>query len=247
MGYGLRHGVYDFKREIVSAGAAWPTDSIVARWDFNDNLTDTINSYALTSSSGTPSWTYGTGLINKSYLCNSTASSAATRIWSSYNNSTSAVYNVTGSTAWSISLWLKITNASADIMQPINFYSGSTFRFCLNFHGASYTPPGSIRGAVCAQGAAQYTPYNVDMRDNAWHHYVLTYGSTTIKLYVDGTERGSDSMSQVSSSDIIRIGGSGNSTSDSWILNGHMDLLYLYSKTLTTTEISTLYNGGTGV
>ena len=28
--------------------------------------------------------------------------------------------------------------------------------------------------------------YNIDMRDDKWHHYVATYDTVTLKLYVDG-------------------------------------------------------------
>ena len=200
----IPHGIFDYKIEVAAAAATYPTDSIVARYDFNDNLTDSINSYNLTSSAGSPSWTYGTGLINKSYYCNTTASSTATRLWSSYNNSNVQVYRVINADNFSISVWIKITNANADIIQPFIFYNGSTQLFNINFHGASYKPAGAINGSVCIQYPGGFSsPYNTDMRDNTWHHYVVTYGSGTAKLYVDNTERISLSLTKPAAGTIM--------------------------------------------
>jgi hypothetical protein len=59
-------------------------------------------------------------------------------------------------------------------------------------------------------------------------------------------EKYSGARGSLSSSNKLNIG----SANASWSIasgNGYMDLLYLYNKALNTTEISQLYNGGSGI
>jgi hypothetical protein len=73
---------------------------------------------------------------------------------------------------------------------------------------------------------------------NNWHHLVMTYDNTTLKLYVDNVERGS----RVIGGDINYSQYNGNAE----IMNsftGKFDDLFYYNRALTASEVDKLYNG----
>ncbi|MFN8243553.1 MAG: LamG-like jellyroll fold domain-containing protein [Ferruginibacter sp.] len=92
--------------------------------------------------------------------------------------------------------------------------------------------------------------------DNNWHHMVLTYDETTsnMKLYIDGVQNpnvkswgGHGKMRFTTENATEYRVGAGPSTSyssDDWLagtMKGSLDQLRLYSKVLSTAEISALY------
>jgi len=217
-----------------SPSPSYPTDGLIARYSFDDTLNDSYgsNNGFVTYPSGTPSWTYDTGLINKAVKGASSGNNTLR------NTTDSPIYNCSGNTAWSVSVWIKITNTSAGYQKPINFSN-----IFLGFGGSAFKPPGSLDGNPFLYTTSPIGYYAADMRDNTWHHYAIVDDNSTIKLYIDTTERISTSSPSIGTSSRMEI----LAQNQSWYLNGYMDLLYLYNKALTTTEISQLYNSGSGV
>lgn len=157
-------------------------------------------------------------------------------------------------TAFAVSFWAKNTSASFANYQtyfakgtfsgnPYGLYQAagpSTLRLLLN------PPSGSI-------GLADVAGWS----GTDWVHVVINYdgsGSTNadkVQVYFDGVSRTLGGITQNIPSELktdssdLRIGHYA-SLSGSY-LNGKMDELAMWSRTLTTDEIADLYNGGSGI
>jgi uncharacterized protein (TIGR02145 family) len=92
------------------------------------------------------------------------------------------------------------------------------------------------------------TPYTVDssvnVSDGKWHHLVGTYDGTTMKIYVDGVNKGSSwflSGSLPTQAGNMRIGAD-YETFPSNFWNGSLDDIRIYNRALSDAEVAQLYN-----
>ncbi|MEX1382612.1 LamG-like jellyroll fold domain-containing protein [Lutibacter sp.] len=83
--------------------------------------------------------------------------------------------------------------------------------------------------------------------DSGWHHYVATWDGTDVKLYVDGTEHGSSPISRAWSNPSFTSFYIGARAGNSVNFDGKIDEVGIWSRALTSTEISDLYNSGDGL
>jgi hypothetical protein len=79
---------------------------------------------------------------------------------------------------------------------------------------------------------------------NTWSHLAATYDGTTLRLYVNGTQVGSQAISASipASAGALRIGG--NSIWGTEFFKGQIDDVRIYNRSLTATEIQTDLNKG---
>ena len=87
---------------------------------------------------------------------------------------------------------------------------------------------------------------------NTWYMLTVVYNATAgeVKFYVNGSQQGTTATSQTTSlfDGTASFGiGAQISASVGNFMDGYINQLLLYSKQLTTTEISDLYNTGTGI
>jgi len=236
-------------QQSVAPTPSYPTDGLLARYTFDDDLTDDYDSMSdlVQGAAGTATWSYNSdtpGSIGKSIKVGSNDEGPG------YvkNEDDASIYNaLTGTSSFSISMWGKIDNTSQDLAFLWSFYSGGTNRLALGFGGPSYKPSGAVDGCFYIS-LGNVIIDNVDYRaSDAWRHYVYTYDGTTQKVYVNNVEKYSTARGSLSSTDHFNYG----SVNGSWMIgsnsNGYIDLFYHYNKALTTTEITTLYNSGSGV
>ena len=86
--------------------------------------------------------------------------------------------------------------------------------------------------------------------DGSWHFYVATRQSTTIKYYVDSVEypitsgNPTDKGNSIGSGTNTRIGSRGDSTSQLWL--GNVGIELIYNRLLSTSEILQNYNATKG-
>ena len=96
---------------------------------------------------------------------------------------------------------------------------------------------------------ARYSTSGADIRDDTWHHLVVTYGNG-LKVFVDGTERLNRTPYNGlldSSQDSPLSLGMGRIFSDQWgDFNGSIDDFRIYSVEVDSAEVASLYNAGTG-
>jgi hypothetical protein len=80
--------------------------------------------------------------------------------------------------------------------------------------------------------------------NTSWHHYVLTWNAGTVTLYVDGVSKGT--QSQTAGSGTPQYGLNLGVNNDEYWTALTLDDMSIWSRVLTSSEISLLYNSGTG-
>lgn len=97
--------------------------------------------------------------------------------------------------------------------------------------------------------AADTITVNTSLNAGTWYHVVGTYNGTTLTLYLNNVLQGTTAASGNGTSGIFNEIGVGiipNGGTPSSFLSGLVDEAGIWSKALSTTEISDLYNGGVG-
>jgi len=86
--------------------------------------------------------------------------------------------------------------------------------------------------------------YSTDIRDNNWHHIVITGNGTTNLMYVDNVLRDSDTglVPSATTTNPTVIG-----TSATQYFSGYVDEVGIWNRTLSSTEVDNLWNGGLGL
>jgi hypothetical protein len=85
----------------------------------------------------------------------------------------------------------------------------------------------------------------VTVTDNSWHHAVMTFdASDAVRLYVDGTERDTTSVSSplVSRSSTVKFGAPAH-LPDKDFFTGRIDDIRIYDRALSDSEVGDLYDG----
>jgi hypothetical protein len=92
-------------------------------------------------------------------------------------------------------------------------------------------------GIIVINGQEQGFEGSATLALNAWTHLAVTYDGTVIRLYVNGTQAGSQSVSGsiTTSTGYLRIGG--NSVWGGEYFNGRIDDVRIYNRSLTAAEI----------
>jgi len=244
----LRHGILEQEIQVATPPTpSYPTDGLLARYDFNDTLNDTYGSFNGWESQATPAeWSYGeSGVINKDFKTNVTTgwSSGGAQPKKCLKNVTDAsLYGMVNGTGkeWAVSFWAKITTAGMTLGYGVTWNdSPSTEKIKVGWYNPG-TPRLIVYGA-----SGEIIGYNNDYRDSSWHNYVLNMDATNIKLYVDTAEVASGSRVNLTGADICGIGA--NAVATDQILMGEIDLVYFYNKAISTGDITQLYNGGSGI
>jgi len=87
----------------------------------------------------------------------------------------------------------------------------------------------------------------IDIKDNAWHYLVATYDGTNMRIYVDGEE--DTTVAKTGNINTValplQIGQTYNHAG--YFLDGLVDEVAIFNTALTSTQITFLYNSGSGV
>ncbi len=149
--------------------------------------------------------------------------------------------------AYSVSAWINPSSLPAsngNYHFAVGVESSGFGLTLLNSGGTQQVRSYHTNAAVNSdKGAA----YNVSLTTGTWYHLVATWNGSVITLYLNGSSVATSSWSD------IQTGGGTNSHIGSWIgaspshfWDGSIDEVGIWSKALSTTEISDLYNGGNG-
>lgn len=198
------------------------------------NASDSINGKTLTAS-GTI--TYGTGKINN----------GASATWNSTNflsNSAILPTNI-GSGDITLSCWFKKNGASIVDSTPtiINFGTITT-------NGRIYLVATKTNGHASFYSYSSPNSTNVDSTtnicDNSWHLIVGTRSGTTMTIYVDGSQvaQNTGTIRAINESQ-LHIGTITNVSYDN-LGTASIDEVAIFSRALSSTEVTALYNSGGG-
>ena len=201
--------------------------SCIALYNFNGNANDTGGNYNGTASN----ITYNQGYINDSAVFNGT---------SSVITLPSALSNGSTTDATCISFWFnvgaEITSATAN--NEIMNFAQSSGNFGKIALGSTTGNFGSETFSVTSDVTSQYT-YSTTNIPAGWNHAVVQWNSSTTKwdIYINSSQHSTSTF--------------GTNEQGKWALkfgnrsslyySGKLDQIRIFSKTLSTAEITTLY------
>jgi hypothetical protein len=213
---------------------AFPLTGVVAYWKLDEssgNASDSVGSNTLTN---TGTATYSAGKINNGV--NFTATTM-------YLGKSSPTGLPSGTSAFTMATW-------------VNFTNFSTARYFMSFGGTTNNTMPTIRcdsstsWVIDDNGAGTAFPAVSAMSTGTWYHIVYTYpGSGNIyTAYLNGTSIGTADNTRAPNMGTTNVSiGSNNNTSQSSNLVGSMDEVGIWSRALSSGEVSDLYNGGAGI
>jgi len=149
-----------------------------------------------------------------------------------------APLNITGS-AITVAAWVKIASTTAE-KKVIAKWSDSAgaFSYLLGIAGAG----NDNAQFVVNTGSNGVATGTTSLSVGVWHHLVGTYDGTTVRVYVDGVEEGTASLTGNISSNTapVRIGVGSGATSEQ-PMDGAVDDPRIYDRVLSAEEIATIF------
>lgn len=143
-----------------------------------------------------------------------------------------------GTGEFTVSVWYKSSSATDQFLID-NKTAGTN----LAGYDVFLSPSGAANFRV-ADGTTQHVAISpIGLSDGLWHHLVGTRSSAGLKIYIDGTQAGTNTNGgafNVTNSTNMYFG-SYNST-PSLPFNGSMDEVRFYNRALSATEISNMYD-----
>jgi hypothetical protein len=177
------------------------------------------------------------------YTFNGTTSSSKVTLGSSYSQ-----FVFLRSADSTVSVWLKKAETSTTSFRTIiaEHYGGggqSGIRIAVLNNKFNIVVYNSGSSVVVSTTDFDY-PQNTD-----WHHVVIKfdYTNSLMTVYVDGSSLGTKALGSTSSGNSSLYASLGDDQGGDGNWYGDMDDLALFSRALTSSEISALYNSGTGV
>lgn len=216
-------------------------DNLVAYFKLDEssgNATDSVGGLTATNN-GTV--TYAAGKINNGADFGSTNT---TKYFSVADN---AVLDFT--TAFTISFWFKSTTGSGTFRTLISKGQGAAWTTPFWRYGIRINDMNELETwvEVPANGLTTTSTGGSFTADSVWKHVVVRFDQLTVKIYVNGTEGASvtNNSTITNSNEPLTIGNRSH-TDPGEYLSGMIDEVGLWSRALTTTEITALYNSGNG-
>lgn len=227
----------------------FPTSGLIGKWEFEDNIEDTLGTYDLTSTS----ISYDTGILGKAGSFNGTNSECYStdvnlrRIFDLQNN-------------WSVNLWF--------------YNTANTGIYCLFSCDGSNTPPykrtwiqflnvqpfskidivrrGFVIKAVEVTETYVANRGTTNILSNVWNHVSINYDGIKMLVYVNGLESKPDGTNNFNFSmgntdaQTTQTTIGGNAQNNVSQFKGYIDQVYVYNRALSFTEVNQIYNNGKG-
>ena len=195
-----------------------------------DNVNDSLNGFNLTN---TNSVAFSAGLIGNAADFGTTNS---TKYLSVANN-----LGVTSSTACSFEVWVKIgTSGNNEFIWHGDSVDKRSYDIIANATQVYFRT--NIRGT-----GFQNIVSNTTLSTSNWYQFVFTFNGTQSEGFINGTSVGTIASSGVGSlatSDIFYIGKEDGAAT---YATGLVDEVRVWSRAITSTEVTELYNGGAGL
>ena len=219
-----------------------PTN-LIRYWDFNQNTVDMTE----TNDRLEFPMSLADGIINKSYTFNG--------VNDSYD---AGAFDPFGNTGQNLSVfcWIKNNKQGADYQHVIAQYNTTASERCwfITNGAVSAGQQDDLNMWIASSGSGASTKkYRVAgffTDGDQWKHVGFTWDAGTFKIYIDGTEvtptKDSDPIFTAAATRTANIV-IGNRENGSGYWEGPIDEVGIWSKTLSDTEVSQLYNSGAGL
>lgn len=208
------------------------TDQLTAYYKFNSNANDSVGSNNGTEVN-TPTYTTGNGSLGD---CMSLASAS-----SQYVTLPNGVFPW-GTNTVTVNMWVNVASTAANqgVFMVARTSQGAMMYF--SAAGWDFAKPNVVSLTYSFTG------------DSAWHMWTFVADGSGMRYYKDGNSTPVASNANTAvfsdpSGDTIPVGAyrSGGSIQSGWYLNGKIQALGVWSRALSTSEISQLYASGSGL
>lgn len=223
---------------ILTSRGSSLNNNLYAVYNAESNANDSFGTLNGTAVGGL---TYTAGKIGNAFTLN------GTNAYVSLPRTTNQ-FDFTGN--FSISVWIKPNASSANYKIFQNFY-GTTV---LNRYGYNlYLQNGLVRFATYANNT-NIANSSTAIVGNTWYHITITKTvSNAFKMYINGvlqtltiTDGNISNNPTYNALNQVNIGSTFNNGSRTDYFNGQIDALNTWAKELTQSEITEIYNSGTG-
>lgn len=220
------------------------TDNLIAYWKLDEssgNAADaTGNGHTLTNN-GT--LTYGPAVINNGAITSTTGPKYLSAVDAGLQISSGDI---------SIQAWAKTTATAAAIVQRRYTTGGDWINYTLYFDGSKFSwyETSNTTGDY-GQWQSTATLATLGLNNGNFHHivFVATFGNNASHLlYVDGVNQGGSFVLSTSKTGINQVSarfGIGDPFTATF--DGTVDEVGLWNRILSSSEVTSLYNGGAGL
>lgn len=203
-------------------------------WKLNETTgntaVDAMNVYNATGAGTMGNWT-SAGKIGYAYAFNRTALQYFT-----INSAAAVNWTIN----WTITAWIYAADAQTDETAILSHGGSGHYEGMISRNGAG------LDSIVCYAGSADASiNTNFNYRDGKWRLYACVYNGTHIRAYVNGTLNVTGTATGNTAYANMEIGDNGGYPGTK-LYKGKIDDLRLYKKILNTTELTAIYNSGTG-
>ncbi len=150
------------------------------------------------------------------------------------------VNNISKNDQFTVSMWVNVSDNTKIMYGGFsNINDNAEGEFSLGVRNGN--------GVAIVRGGTQGYVQAGTINNNEWHHVVLAWGEGDMELFVDGSGVGSDTITGFDSddNDYFTIGHYQRDDANDFV--GLIDEIGVWNRTLNDTEISQLYNGGSGI
>ncbi|MFC2127938.1 LamG-like jellyroll fold domain-containing protein, partial [Bacteroidota bacterium] len=235
----------EIKTSYITVSGSGGSGDLQARYNFDGDTNDSSSYSRNLSATGSFSPTYENDH-------NASASSALTASGTYADHLITGYPGIGSNNNRSVTAWFKTAGASRE---PIVSFGDNSAGKMFNVMIDNGVP--RIEG-----GASSLLTTDSGLNDNSWHHIAVTYDSadgnflSNVKVYIDGvlstneTDAGASYLSETQTiqtdvtKNFLKIGSAVYTTS-SYTFDGAIDDVRIYSKALTSTEVTSAKDGAT--
>ena len=148
--------------------------------------------------------------------------------------------------AFTVQAWVNL-DSEANGTERYFVYRHKTWYIGMNSGGTKFI--GAVRDSDNNQWQDPESSTNPDP-NAGWYHVVLTFSSSVTRLYINGSQEDSDNSSGYSTNSqntVVAIGAKNNDGSITNYFDGQVDEVAFWNEALTASEITALYNSGSGL
>lgn len=227
----------------IKTHSTLPT-SLVSVWELQETSGTRVDSHGSNDLTDNNTVLYGTGKV----LTNAADFEASNSEYLDISDASQSGLDLSGDL--SIAAWVKIETDSGDMTIASKINSGQVaYELKLQDLGI---PAEGIGFVLSANGSTlEKYEYTQTFNTGTWYHIVVTLdiSAKTMQFYVNGSNIGNDptgtATSIHNSTAPFRIGAGSSGTSNNF--DGLIEQVCVWSKELTSGEVSDLYNSGSGI
>lgn len=209
---------------------AFPSTGLTHYYKLDSNFNDGVGS---NNGTDTNSPTYTTGKVSNAFTC--VASSSQYSLVSS-----TGLFGTTNT--YTFNVWVKLSSTSGNQAFAMNFASSSNPLF--------YLAGGVVTHSKASVSDLNYTWTGID---TGWHMWTFVGDGSGMRTYLDGnstpvaSNANTGALTDPGSSTPFGGYKSGGSLQAGWYLDGQLDEIGIWNVALSTADIATLYNSGSGI